>query len=103
MHAVAADRFRRFLNRPERLLVTLQIGGESADDALEVPRTGDDPGGHDALRRSQVDEVEDELLARMGDAEQIGIAAFQLLVADLDVEARFGLVHEISLVMSASM
>src|SRR6185295_3512208 len=70
VHAVAADRFRRFLDRPERLLVTLQIGGESADDALEVARTGDDPGGHDALRRSQVDEVEDELLARVGDAEQ---------------------------------
>jgi len=58
-----------------------------------VAGAGHDPRGDDALRRHQVDEVEDELLARVGDAEQVRIAPFQLLVLDLYVESLRGLIH----------
>src|SRR6185312_6945510 len=90
----AADfRLRSLLDRSEGLLVALQIAAQCADDPLQVPRAGDDPGRHDPLRGHQVDEVEDELLARMGDAEQVRVPALQLVVRDLYVEACFGLVH----------
>src|SRR5262249_44791031 len=83
--ALSAHRLGRLLDRTEGLLVALQVRREGADDALQVPGAGDQPRRHDALRRHQVDEVEDELLARMGDAQQVGVAALELFVADLDV------------------
>jgi len=63
---------------------------ERLHDPLEVARAGHDARGDHALRRHQVDEVEDELLAGVGDPQQVRVAPLELFVADLDVDARLG-------------
>src|SRR5260370_4639404 len=95
MNAALPDRLRSLDDDPERLLVAFKVRGQGANDPFHMAGAGDDARGDDALRRQQVDEVEDELFPGVGDAEQVGIAALQLLVADLDGEAVGGLGHAV--------
>src|SRR5579864_3449043 len=95
MNAPLRDRLFGLLDGAEALLVALEVGGQGADDPLEVAGAGEDARGDHALRRQQVDEIEDELFAGMGDAQQVGVAASQLVVADLDVETLGGLGHSL--------
>src|ERR1051325_6446569 len=86
MHRVCR-RLLRLDDLAEGLLVARDVGGKRPHDPLHVARAGDDAGADHALRRHQVDEVEDELLARVGDAQQVGVAPLELLVGDLDADA----------------